>query len=101
MEVLADHPLAKRSHFVPNTIEQSYDEADDTRNLRTMDYVEKNAIIEALVGTRGNVVSAARLLGLGQATVYRKIKRYDLVLAEFRRDDDADCGEPPAGRRRA
>ena len=31
---------------------------------------------EALDKTGGNVVQAARLLGLGQATVYRKIKRY-------------------------
>ncbi|MFO0875783.1 MAG: sigma-54 dependent transcriptional regulator [Gemmataceae bacterium] len=46
--------------------------------LRPIDEMEKNAIREALKQSGGNVREAARLLGLGQATVYRKIKRYDL-----------------------
>ena len=37
---------------------------------------ERAAIVDALQLTEGNVVHAAELLGLGQATVYRKIKIY-------------------------
>ena len=36
----------------------------------------------SLSSTRGNVREAARLLGCGQATVYRKIKRYGIVLED-------------------
>ena len=34
------------------------------------------AILDALAKSDGSVRNAAKLLGLGQATVYRKIKRY-------------------------
>lgn len=37
---------------------------------------ERTAIIDALQRTAGHVVDAAKLLGLGQATMYRKIKQY-------------------------
>jgi transcriptional regulator of acetoin/glycerol metabolism len=37
---------------------------------------ERAAIVDALRRMDGHVVDAARLLGLGQATVYRKIKEY-------------------------
>ncbi len=50
--------------------------------LRTIEQMEKQAILDALGSTRGNVREAARLLGCGQATVYRKIKRYGIVLED-------------------
>ncbi len=37
---------------------------------------ERAAIVDALRRVDGHVIDAARLLGLGQATVYRKIKQY-------------------------
>jgi DNA-binding NtrC family response regulator len=50
--------------------------------LRPIEQLEKQAILDALSTTRGNVREAARLLGCGQATVYRKIKRYGIVLED-------------------
>lgn len=41
--------------------------------------IEKDAIVKALSQSSGNVVRAARILGLGQATVYRKMKRYGIL----------------------
>jgi len=38
--------------------------------------VEKRTILEALRNSQGNVRAAAKLLGLGQATIYRKMKLY-------------------------
>jgi DNA-binding NtrC family response regulator len=49
--------------------------------LRAIDRLEKGAIVDALHRADGNVRAAARLLGLGQATVYRKIKRYKIGLS--------------------
>jgi len=46
--------------------------------LTEIERVEKGAIERALAAASGNVREAARALGLGQATVYRKIKRYDI-----------------------
>ncbi|MGB7328206.1 MAG: sigma-54 dependent transcriptional regulator [Rubripirellula sp.] len=48
--------------------------------LSQMESVEKKTILSALRDTNGNAVAAAKLLGLGQATIYRKIKRYDIEL---------------------
>ncbi len=48
--------------------------------LSQMENVEKQAIITALTETNGNAVAAAKRLGLGQATIYRKIKRFEIDL---------------------
>ncbi len=48
----------------------------DLTRTRKMDDIERQAILYTLRMTQGNVVEAARILGLGPATVYRKIKRY-------------------------
>jgi two-component system response regulator RegA len=49
----------------------------------TIDQLERQAILAALRQTRGKVRDAARLLGFGQATVYRKIKRFKIALESF------------------
>ncbi len=52
--------------------------------LSHMETVEKHAILAALRDTDGNAVAAAKLLGLGQATVYRKIKRFGIQLKKMK-----------------
>jgi DNA-binding NtrC family response regulator len=49
------------------------------QTLRPMEQIEIQAIKDALASTHGNVREAAKLLGLGQATVYRKIKRFQIL----------------------
>ncbi|MEN8149762.1 MAG: helix-turn-helix domain-containing protein, partial [Planctomycetota bacterium] len=44
-----------------------------------MQEIEKRAIQRALSICRGNVSQASRRLQIGQATLYRKIKKYSLV----------------------
>lgn len=70
-------------------------ESDD-QDLRAIDRIEKQAILEALEKAQGNVVAAARMLGVGQATVYRKIKRYGIELKRGRRRviSSSDLDEP-------
>jgi Nif-specific regulatory protein len=43
-----------------------------------LDAWEKKLIIEALKRSGGNVAEAAKLLGIGRATLYRKIEEYDV-----------------------
>ncbi len=54
--------------------------ASMSNGVPTIDQLEKQAILAALRETGGKVREAARLLGYGQATVYRKIKRYKITL---------------------
>ena len=48
-----------------------------TARLR-MSEVERQAIAQALDASHHNVAAAARLLGINRATLYRKLKKYDL-----------------------
>lgn len=47
--------------------------------LRPIDRMEKQAILDSLQRAGGNVRDAAGMLGLSQATIYRKIKRYGIA----------------------
>lgn len=53
--------------------------------LPTMEQIEKQAILAALTRARGNVRDAAQMLGYGQATVYRKIKRLGITFERLGR----------------
>jgi DNA-binding NtrC family response regulator len=50
----------------------------DGSPLRAIDRMERDAIIEALRASGGKVSEAARLIGLSQATIYRKIKKFGI-----------------------
>jgi transcriptional regulator of acetoin/glycerol metabolism len=43
-----------------------------------MELLEKESIEKALVKTEGNIVLAAKLLNISRATIYRKIKKYNI-----------------------
>jgi transcriptional regulator of acetoin/glycerol metabolism len=48
------------------------------RKVLRLHELEKQAILQALKICHGNIGEASRKLGLGQATLYRKIKKYGL-----------------------
>jgi len=51
--------------------------SDQLESLR-MDFWEKKLINEALKRTSGSIPDAAKLLGLGRATLYRKVEEYNI-----------------------
>jgi Nif-specific regulatory protein len=51
--------------------------SEQLESLR-IDFWERKLIQEAIKRTEGNVPEAARLLGLGRATLYRKIEEYGI-----------------------
>ena len=60
--------------------------APDRNELVPLEELERRAIANTLLETGGNKLSAARLLGIGKTTLYRKLKDFGL-----------DAGaEPPA-----
>jgi DNA-binding NtrC family response regulator len=60
-------------------------EFDPIVSLTPIERHERAAIVDALRRVEGHVIDAARLLGLGQATVYRKIKQYAIPHERKRR----------------
>jgi DNA-binding NtrC family response regulator len=60
-------------------------ELDPIVSLTPIERHERAAIVDALRRVDGHVVHAARLLGLGQATVYRRIKQYAIPHQRRRR----------------
>jgi DNA-binding NtrC family response regulator len=60
-----------------NLVYAMQDEAGKQR-FSTLREIERDAIRQALEITGGDRLRAAKLLGIGKTTVYRKIKEYDL-----------------------
>ncbi|MEI6314467.1 MAG: sigma-54 dependent transcriptional regulator [Syntrophus sp. (in: bacteria)] len=57
--------------------------------ILSMEELEKKAMLQALVGTQGNLTMAAKQLGMGRATFYRKIDKYALhELSPFLKDNE-------------
>jgi two-component system response regulator HydG len=50
----------------------------DPRTLATLQQLEQRAILQALEATKGDRLRAAKLLGIGKTTIYRKLKEYGL-----------------------
>jgi transcriptional regulator of acetoin/glycerol metabolism len=54
-------------------------EGDDKHHVRPLHEVEREMMIAALRETEGNVSEAARRLGIGRATFYRRAQRHGLT----------------------
>lgn len=50
----------------------------DASKVATMDELEAKAIENAIQQYRGNLTEAAKALGIGRATLYRKVKQYQI-----------------------
>jgi sigma-54 dependent transcriptional regulator, acetoin dehydrogenase operon transcriptional activator AcoR len=50
------------------------------RVLSPVEAIERDAIVEGLIGTDGDRAAAARHLGMSRATIYRKIRNYGIAL---------------------
>ena len=69
-------------HIQKVTREISYSDISkglsDETNIIPLDDLERRAIEMALMKFQGNISTAAKKLKLGQATLYRKVKKYGL-----------------------
>ena len=62
---------------LPSNLQQgSSDKVLDSDELTTLEEMERRAILRALRETNGDKLAAARLLGIGKTTLYRKLKQY-------------------------
>jgi transcriptional regulator of acetoin/glycerol metabolism len=51
---------------------------NNEKNLTPLKKLEKMAILEALRVTKGNISQAAQALAIGRATLYRKLRKYNI-----------------------
>ncbi|WP_169977138.1 sigma-54-dependent transcriptional regulator [Tautonia rosea] len=87
--ILCVGPLVELSDLVPeiqgastqSTINSKVSDEfgfSESPELRPIDRMERDAIEQALRSSNGKVSEAARSLGLSQATIYRKIKKFSI-----------------------
>jgi two-component system response regulator HydG len=60
----------------------SSERAPDKDELLPMEELERRAILRTLRETGGDKLAAARMLGIGKTTLYRKLKQYQVEHAE-------------------
>lgn len=54
------------------------DDSNSKSRLLTLDEIEKSAIIKTIQELNGNIAAAAKILGIGRSTMYRKMKKYNI-----------------------
>ena len=59
------------------------------KKVKTINELESVAIENAIHEYRGNLTEAAKALGIGRATLYRKVKQYEIDTALARRKKSA------------
>lgn len=67
-------PLESRSNVLPFPGVNANSDA----GVATMNELESKAIENAIMQFRGNLTEAAKALGIGRATLYRKVKQYQI-----------------------
>jgi transcriptional regulator of acetoin/glycerol metabolism len=68
--------LSRRSSgdITPQDLPSQYRRGTRSRNLTTVQQLEHDAIITALIACRGNKLAAAERLGMSRSTLYRRIR---------------------------
>jgi DNA-binding NtrC family response regulator len=66
------------SNVIPFPAAQQNSASASNSSFATMDQIESAAIQNAIAQYRGNLTEAAKALGIGRATLYRKVKQYNI-----------------------
>ena len=70
-------------HDLPTTLQYPTTErAPEKEELLPLDELERRAILSTLRQTGGDKQAAARMLGIGKTTLYRKLKQYQIERAD-------------------
>jgi transcriptional regulator with GAF, ATPase, and Fis domain len=74
--VSGSSPVEARGNVLPfPTVNNN---ASHDSRVSTMNELESKAIENAIMQFRGNLTEAAKALGIGRATLYRKVKQYQI-----------------------
>jgi PAS domain S-box-containing protein len=75
--VLCEEKIIEKKHL-PSYLFRHKDQPDEKKALPDLDAFDKNRIVEALSRNRYNRTLTAKELGIHVATLWRKMKRYDI-----------------------
>jgi two-component system response regulator HydG len=75
-------PIVHVGDLPSNLHYPSSERAPDKDELLPMEELERRAILRTLRETGGDKLAAARMLGIGKTTLYRKLKQYQVEHAE-------------------
>ncbi len=76
---LGNGPLLQVSDLPTNLQQGTSTRLSSSDELMPLEELERRAIFRALRETAGDKLAAARLLGIGKTTLYRKLKEYESV----------------------
>ena len=72
-------PQSLPLHLTQGSSQAATGRSTDATVILPLDEVERRAIVHALKVTDNNIPDAARALGIGRSTLYRKLKEYNLL----------------------
>ena len=70
---------------LPFYIRNSFNNMEATGTSGTMESQEYKTIIKTLRRAKGNAKLASEILGISRATIYRRLRKYDLDIDDFRK----------------
>lgn len=73
------------NHEFSNNVVQFPQAQKTSSSVLKMDDIEAQAISSAIEAYNGNLTEAAKALGIGRATLYRKVKQYHLDPSQARK----------------
>lgn len=79
---LGSGPILHVADLPSNLHYASSERAPDRNEILPLEELERRAILKTLHETSGDKLSAARMLGIGKTTLYRKLKQYNMRQAE-------------------
>ncbi len=66
--------------YIKTNVRIENDESESVKSVKTLAELEREAIQLAIAYSKGNLVKAAKSLGIGRTTLYRKIEKYGLTV---------------------
>src|SRR6266852_1489253 len=75
---LGSGPIVHLADLPTNLQYPTTERAPDKHELLSLEELERRAILRTLLETAGDKLAAARILGIGKTTLYRKLKQYHL-----------------------
>ena len=88
---LGSGPILHVGDLPSNLQYTSGEKLPEEDELVPLDALERRAIFRALRETSGDKLAAARLLGIGKTTLYRKLKQYEVRAPASLSRDCARC----------
>src|ERR1700686_3248563 len=75
---LGSGPTGEMSDLPSNLHYGTSERAPDNNEILPLEELERSAILKTLRETSGDKLAAARMLGIGKTTLYRKLKQYNM-----------------------